>query len=780
MRWTVVLFSLALPAAAAAQGWVEPRPLPGPGLQSQRVEKLRTAVTVRIADRVAHVEVDELFHNGGAGIAEGDYLYPLAGETVFSDFSLFQGEDELKGETLEASRAKSIYEEIVRRRRDPALIEMVGHGLLRARVFPFAAGETRSIRLRYTQVLERAGDALRFRYVAGSSRTNGPLSPAVGAAGQDPSPAFMTFTLVADAPNRFGEPFSPTHRLQTTRDHGRLTVRPIENPTGSLDVFLPLAGAAVGMTLATHRVDGEDGYFMLTLSPGMVKAAPEPRDVAVVVDVSGSMSGEKLEQARDALRQLLGTLSPSDRFRLVSFSNAVTAQSPGWSAATRAAVDEARRWVDQLNANGGTNIAGALDEVFRTPAGPGRLHLVIFITDGQPTVGETIPDRIAARVEASRGDARIFTFGVGFDLNTYLLERMAGAGRGTVDYVEPGKSVETAVGALAGRIRLPMLVNLELGEAPVRLKDVQPSRLPDLYAGQELVIFGRYESAGKAGAGELSLAGIRSGQTERFVSRLEFPAHAASGGYIPSLWAARKLAELTRTIRLEGSTPQRVAEARELALRYGLLSEFTSYLVQEPPARVQSSRAPIVPGGRGGGVGVGTGGAPGGGVPAPAPALPASETVVNVTAEAPVVDVQNRRGQTAVEQAKTTAIQRDARTVSDVAAAQGRILVDGMVVNQRDGTRIVAGRRFRLDAGVWTDVQHTPRAAVLDLEPFSAAYFDVLAKLPELTPYWSAFDTVIVAGRQVSIRLVPGGRSTVTAQELGTLVRNFREPTPQP
>src|SRR5262245_29063322 len=283
MRWMVVLFSLVLPMSAAAQGWVEPRPLPGPGLQSQRVEKLRTSVTVRVTDRVAHVEVDELFHNSGAAVAEGDYIYPLAGETVFSDFSLFQGEDELKGETLEAGRAKAIYEEIVRRRRDPALIELVGHGLLRARVFPFAAGETRSVRLRYTQVLERAGDALRFRYVTGARRGNGPVPQAPNTAGRDPESAFMTFTLVADTADRFGDPFSPTHRLQATRDHGRLTIRPIENPTGSLDVFLPLAGPAVGMTLATHRVDGEDGYFMLTLSPGMVKAAPEPRDVAVVV-----------------------------------------------------------------------------------------------------------------------------------------------------------------------------------------------------------------------------------------------------------------------------------------------------------------------------------------------------------------------------------------------------------------------------------------------------------------------------------------------------------------
>jgi hypothetical protein len=150
--------------------------------------------------------------------------------------------------------------------------------------------------------------------------------------------------------------------------------------------------------------------------------------------------------------------------------------------------------------------------------------------------------------------------------------------------------------------------------------------------------------------------------------------------------------------------------------------------------------------------------------------------VVNVVAEAPVVDVQNARvsGQVAVEQARATTIQRDARGLNDLDNA-GRILVDGMRINGGAETRIVAGRSFRLDAGTWTDVRHTPKATVVDLEPFSAAYFEVLAKLPELTPYWSAFETVIVAGRQVSIKLVSGGRSTLTAQELAALVRDFRE-----
>ncbi|MGH7575406.1 MAG: VIT domain-containing protein, partial [Longimicrobiales bacterium] len=165
--------AMALGAPLAAQGWIEPLP----GWLDPGVIKLRTNVTVRVTDRVALVEVEEWFENRG-GVSEGDYLYPLPGEAVFSDFSLFQGDAELRGETMDAERARSIYEEIVRRRKDPALIELVGHGLVRARVFPIEPGETRRITMRYTQLLNRSGDALQFRYAAGRRFAGGaPAGP---------------------------------------------------------------------------------------------------------------------------------------------------------------------------------------------------------------------------------------------------------------------------------------------------------------------------------------------------------------------------------------------------------------------------------------------------------------------------------------------------------------------------------------------------------------------------------------------------------------------------
>ena len=257
--------------------------------------------------------------------------------------------------------------------------------------------------LRYTQVLSRAGDAYRFRYLAGTA-----------AAARAAAHARRGLPVHGDARRSRSRSLprravaSPSRSRRRTGCGYRATasvssVRPDAELRGSVDVFLPLARPTVGH-LARDASRGRRGRLLHAhaLAGPCAGRRRQPRDVAVVVDTSGSMSGEKIEQARQALHRLLGTLRRADRFRLVAFSNRVEAQRPDWTPATRAAVTEARGWVDRLSATGGTNIAGALDEVFRTPGGDGRLHLVIFITDGLPTVGETDPDRIAARVEATR------------------------------------------------------------------------------------------------------------------------------------------------------------------------------------------------------------------------------------------------------------------------------------------------------------------------------------------------------------------------------------------
>src|SRR5437899_8590248 len=217
--------------AAAAQGWIEPIrpvPLPAPTAPRSGIEKVRSAVQVAVVGRVARVTVEVWFRNTGALLDEGNYLYPLPGEAVFSDFSLLQGDRELKGEPMDAVQARAIYEEIVRRKRDPALIELAGHGLLRARVFPIGPGETRKITLRYTQMLDRVGDAWRFRYAGG------------------PVTAPRSFRLATDSGTAFGDPYSPTHQVRTTRHDRSLEVTLADSATtGDVELYLPLAARTV-------------------------------------------------------------------------------------------------------------------------------------------------------------------------------------------------------------------------------------------------------------------------------------------------------------------------------------------------------------------------------------------------------------------------------------------------------------------------------------------------------------------------------------------------------
>jgi Ca-activated chloride channel family protein len=539
--------AMAVAGPVAGQGWIDPvRPVP-----QWSVVKLRTSVNVRVTGRIARVEVEEWFQNRGGGMGESDYLYPLPGEAVFSNFSLFQGDNELRGETMDANRARAIYEEIVRTKRDPALIELAGHGLVRARVFPIANGETRKITLRYTQMLNKAGDALQFRYAAGARTGNigrvVPVRPPIVQEEQSRGPdrAPLTFTLTIDDGREFRDAFSPTHEVRSERSGERLTVRPRGELDGDFVLFLPLARTTVGLTLATHRPSGEPGYFMLTLSPSEVRTAALPRDITAVIDVSGSMSGEKIQQARNALRQLLGSLTERDRFRLIAFSSDVRSYRPDWTRASDAELNEARRWVDNLNAEGGTNISGALTEAFRATTPDDRLGIVLFLTDGLPSIGEQNPERIAQRAETERGQTRVFAFGVGYDVNTYLLDRLSAAARGTTQYVRPGENVEQAVAAFAAKVRQPVLANLRIADSAVNLVDVYPRQLPDLFAGEELVLFGRYTVQRDTEA-EVAVAGQRGGRTERYATQAHFAEHENGNDFIPRLWAARKLGHLSQ------------------------------------------------------------------------------------------------------------------------------------------------------------------------------------------------------------------------------------------
>lgn len=729
----------ALAAPLAAQGWIDVDRNPTrPGPLAGGVVRVSSAVRTVIEGRVARVEVEEQFRNGGGMLAEGTYLYPMPGEAVFTDFSLWMGEQEVRGEVMGADQARGIYETIVRRLRDPALLTLEGHGLIRARVFPIRPGETRRVVLRYTQVLQRAGDAYRLRYSIGRRDAGTGRGLYDGAA---PPAGSFSYTVAVPGAGDYGTPYSPTHQVRTRRDGDRLEVTLDPDAEGDVELFLPLRRGLVGTSVVTYAPGGEDGYFMLLLSPPAASdETPLSRDLSLVIDVSGSMAGAKLDQAKAALAQALGTLRPADRFRLITFSTQVTNFRDGFTPATSENVRAARDFVDHLAANGGTNIRGALEAVLGSAVAEERLPLILFLTDGLPTVGEQAPDRIADFAAGHVGRARIFTVGVGIDVNTYLLDRLAQQGRGSAEYVAPDASVETALGQVLGKIEHPALINLRLAGAPVILAQAYPGDLPDLFYGEELVVVGRYHGAG---AGDVAVTGERNGRRETFTARAEFPATEAGNAFVAKLWASRRIGELTRQIRIEGATPSLVDQVRELGLRYGILTEYTAYLVQEPGtvAGIGPMSATLDHAAMGGA--------------AAAPSQTGLEAFQRARASAGLAGAGN------LAAADKVAATRAAEIAANAPATAAAL-------------RRVGGRLFLRRDGVWTDAALRDSLKVTRVQAFSDAYFALVRALPELAGWLGAGDEVVIAGRRASVRIGATGASTWRPGEMETLVRAFR------
>ena len=732
------LLLIASAGSASAQGWIEPnthRYVP-----HSPVERVRSDVTVTIdgVRRVAVVEVEEVFRNRAGTMMEGDYLYPIPPGAVFTNFSLFMGETELRGEVLPADRARQIYEEIVRRKRDPALIELVGHGVLRARVFPIDPGDERRVILRYTQLLGKDGDLLHLRYprIVGA-----PSSPELRTHIQHP----FTLRVRLKDTGQFGTPYSPTHTIEV-RERGRDEIEIVHSGNGSahdFELFLPLRESLVGVSLVAHAPRGEDGYFMLLISPPAAADQVQiPRDVTLVLDISGSMSGEKIEQARAALDQILAGLRPQDRFRLITFNSVVRSFQSDFAPADRNTLQEARDYLSGVTAEGSTNVMDALRDALAPEAERGRLSMIVFLTDGKPTVSETSPELIAEAAEQLRDGERVFAFGVGYDVNTYLLDRMAQGGRGTVSYVRPGEDVEEAVSSLTRKIGHPALSDLRIVRAPAQLEDYYPSPLPDLFFGEELVLFGRYRGDG---SGELVLEGSRAGQPQRFTYRVEIPERESDNSFIPRLWAARKAGALTAHVRLNGAEPEVIEEIRQLGLRYGIITEYTSYLVEEPQLAAMR----------------------------PELAMDQAQRVAAAPAE--------QSGASAFKRAEASSRLRDTDKLEEAEQLVADALAAGAEGRGRSGeasisaVRHVGRRLFVLRDGAWTDMTFETSLQVVEVAAFSDAYFQLVERLPALKSYFALGEHVIIAGDGVALELAADGATKLSAGQLRTVLKGFED-----
>jgi Ca-activated chloride channel family protein len=689
-----------------------------------------------MVNRVLRYEVDETFMNTGGGLGEADYLFPLPAGSAFEDLKLSINGELVSGETMNATEARRIYEDIVRRHRDPALVEWMGAGLLRARIFPINPGEEKRVVVRFQSIARREGDALRIDYVRGTEPARPPVAmpvirehlPANGA-GEDLEIA-NSFSLTYDNSRDYGAPYSPTHRL-TVRERGGRRVVNASGDGREVTILLPLTRASTAaVSVLTHRPDSDPGFALITITPPASSGRATPRDVTFVLDVSGSMRGEKLQQAKAAGHALLSSLSRADRFRLIDFSTDVNSFREDFVTATAENIRDARRYLDGLRAEGSTNISGALEEALNTRANGERLSLIVFLTDGEPTVGERDPDAIAAIAARRRGDARVFTVGVSADVNSALIERLAVEGRGTAHFVRTGENVERPVSLLASRLTNPVLTNVRVTVDGVRLTQVLPAAPLDVFAGQDMVLLARYEGDGRA---TIRIDGQSAAGRTSWTSSAEFGRRVTGNAFVPRLWAAQRIGWLAAEKRRHGGNSEMDAEIKALGERYGIPTEFSSYLVVEPGMNVRlanRARADAAAG-------------LGAAMPASAPAPSAREA--------------------SFEMSRQAAAQRDAKSLA---------AIDSMSAST--GMRQVGARQFVQQGKIWTDQRYVQTQRTVQVKAFSPLYFELLNQLNGLKEALTLGDEVVVSGKSVAIQVGASGLERMTPQQVSELVKAWQ------
>jgi Ca-activated chloride channel homolog len=704
-------------------------------------------VTVTIKDQVAITEIDQVFINPNPYQLEGTYIFPLPESASISAFSMFIDGKEMPGELLEKDKARKIYQDIVRAMKDPALLEYAGRDMFKASIFPIPARGEKRVKLSYSEICRADGGMVHYRYPLNtekfSSRPLEDVSVVIDIEGKHP---IKNITC----------PTHPVEVVKKSENQVRVAYEARNvTPDRDLSLYYAISAEDFSMNFLTHRGSpSEDGYFMLLLSPGSKTDKVIAKDVCFVLDTSGSMQGKKMEQAKAALKFCVQALNTGDRFNLVPFSTEARKFSDELLPATKENIGRAVEYVAGMRAAGGTAIDDALTTALRLSPNSDRPYMVVFLTDGLPTIGETKEPVILANVTAlNKGNVRLFAFGLGNDVNTHLLDKLAENNRGTRDYVAEEEDLELKVSNFYAKISHPVLSDLDLQFPDTRIHDVYPKRLPDLFKGSQLVVVGRYAEPGSRA---VKLTGKVAGETVPIAHDVKLPEKETGNNFLPRLWAIRKIGFLLDEIRLHGETKELKDEIVRLAKLHGVVTPYTSFLVLEDDRLRQTANRPSsgreldetagrdrgwgdAGGGRasGGGRGGGSGGRR---TPPPADAPdPTSPGAFSGGAG------DDREEPTAEKSAELGEGLRSATGGAAVAASKEAKRLKGESLDKdshgyvpdagrslKELMQLIEGVAFYKRGEIWIQADLPKDAKIEKLELFSEAYFKLIEKNPAL------------------------------------------------
>ncbi|HPI02462.1 MAG TPA: VIT and VWA domain-containing protein [Candidatus Goldiibacteriota bacterium] len=539
------------------------------------IETRKHDVNISIKNQVADITVNALFYNPNSTVLEGDYWFPLYEDAAVTSFTMIVNGKEMKAEILEADKARAIYEEIVRRMKDPALLEFAGTRMLRQRVYPIPARGEVALVLKYTQQLKTVNGKVKLVYPLSSAKSD------TGYVGE------VNIKVNVEDSNGIKNVYSSGHAIKTNIKEenfvsASFNARNYKPDKPFVFYYSPAAGE-VAASIITHVNRNDDGYFTLLLSPSIEDSKEKymPKDFVFVLDKSGSMQGDKIEKAKDALQFCVNTLKEGDRLGIIAFSSSVDAMSGKLKNFSYQESGKAKNFIRAIDAEGGTDINSALqDALSMLKKEKGRLPVIVFLTDGLPTVGETdIMNILKNTKHANRADARIFVFGVGEDVNTGLLDKMSADNGGDCEYViNPSDSIEESVSSLASRIASPALAGITLSfDGSAGVYDIYPKRIPDMFAGSQITVTGRFKGNGMT---QVKVSGETSGSRKEF----RFPVDFSDDGRdesVMKLWASKKVTYLMDEINLKGRNKEIENEIIKLGKKYGIVTPYTSFLITD-------------------------------------------------------------------------------------------------------------------------------------------------------------------------------------------------------
>lgn len=710
------------------QGIVVPRHADG-----GKLDLTRHTIRAEVFESVAVVNVEHEFYNNSNVTVEGDFYFPLPREAQVSKFSMSLDGKTITGEILPQDEARRIYEDIVRRCMDPALLEMMDSRWFRARLFPVPPRARRTITLRFDAALRRYGNAVLFDYPLYGQLSAGGTRPLPTLHGEGTRPENLLHRVPIDisvdlkSARAIRNIYSPTHQINVKRHddfHAQVecSIEPSGNSTFQL--YHALATDELGMTLLTYRPRSDaPGYFLLLASPSVDTARAEAAstDAVFVLDCSGSMAGEKIEQARNALRYCLQRLGKGDRFGLIDFSSQARVFAPQLTQGSQA-VQSALTHVGQLEAGGGTNINEALLAALDLLR-HGDRPTIIFLTDGLPTSGVADEAEIRRNVRRlARPNLRLYTFGVGYDVNTRLLDGLARENAGFADYIAPQQDIEECVARFYEKIRLPAMTDVACSFEGVRVTSMHPAKLPDIFRNDQLTLFGRYATSG---TGSIVLSGRFGRELRQFKLEANFPDKAEEHEFIARLWATRRVGDLLDEIRLDGENEELKKEIEALARQYGIVTPYTSYLVREDVADNMAGLPPLAP--------------------------MSEQRSMALENAASGVAMRALSGEAAVNFSKSVSRLKKAEVIETPAPT----------------VRVINGATLRLHTdGVWRDLDYRKGQKTVKIAFASPAYFSLLKLYPEAKAFCQLGQKVLFKFRGVNVQIDQEGTQQLTESEL--------------